>query len=141
MSSVRRFCDQSAATGDSTQTQWLPVIVLILTGGFHGTFCQPLPSTQEHSGFRDERVDRLIVEARQTADPRKRRELYTEIESLVNEALPILYMHHLTLLEAGIDEAPGLCTGDFGFFQHQRRWDSLCLADIAGRSAHLLSNA
>ena len=84
-------------------------------GWFSRYFLSTSPSTQEHSGFRDERVDRLIVEARQTADPRKRRELYTEIESLVNEALPILYMHHLTLLEAGSMKLQGYAPAISGF--------------------------
>jgi ABC-type transport system substrate-binding protein len=43
----------------------------------------------------------LIVQARQTADRQKRLELYTAIESLVNEELPLLYLHHLTALQAG----------------------------------------
>ncbi len=85
-------------------------------GWFSRYFLSTSPSTQEHSGFRDERVDRLIVEARQTADPRKRRELYTEIESLVNEALPILYMHHLTLLEAGSMKLQGYAPAISGLF-------------------------
>ena len=43
----------------------------------------------------------MVAEARGTADRRKRLELYAEIDSIVNEELPILYLHHLTLLEAG----------------------------------------
>jgi peptide/nickel transport system substrate-binding protein len=57
--------------------------------------------TKEQSRFRNEKVDRLIVEARQTADKTKRLELYREIETIVNAELPMLYTHHLALLEAG----------------------------------------
>ena len=52
-------------------------------------------------GFNHARVDQLIAQARQTADKQKRLELYTAIESLVNEELPLLYLHHLTALQAG----------------------------------------
>jgi peptide/nickel transport system substrate-binding protein len=53
------------------------------------------------SGFNHARVDRLIAQGRQTADTQQRLELYTAIESLVNEELPLLYLHHLTALQAG----------------------------------------
>ena len=53
------------------------------------------------SSFKNEKVDNLIAEARQTADKKKRLELYAAIESIVNEELPILYIHHLTALQAG----------------------------------------
>src|SRR5215471_9749108 len=53
------------------------------------------------SGFHHERVDKLITEARQILDKQKRLELYTAIDSIVNEELPILYIHHLTALQAG----------------------------------------
>jgi peptide/nickel transport system substrate-binding protein len=59
------------------------------------------PTTKENSRFQNEKVDKLILEARQIKDVQKRLELYREIETIVNEELPVLYTHHLTLLEAG----------------------------------------
>ena len=56
--------------------------------------------TQRESRFRNERADRIIVEARKTADKKKRLEMYREVDNIINEELPILYTHHLTLLEA-----------------------------------------
>ncbi len=53
------------------------------------------------SGFSNEKADKLIAEARQTADKKKRLELYAAVESIVNDELPILYIHHLTALQAG----------------------------------------
>jgi len=53
------------------------------------------------SGFKNEKADKLIAEARQTADKKKRLELYAAIDSIVNDELPILYIHHLTALQAG----------------------------------------
>jgi peptide/nickel transport system substrate-binding protein len=88
-------------------------------GWFSRYFLSTSPSTQEHSGFRNERVDKLIIEARQTANVQKRLALYTEIEGLVNEALPILYMHHLTLLEAGSMKLQGYQPAISGVFSTQ----------------------
>ena len=70
-------------------------------GWFSRLILSTEPSTKESSGFRNERVDKLIAEARRTRDKAKRLELYAEIDSIVNDELPILYIHHLTLLEAG----------------------------------------
>jgi peptide/nickel transport system substrate-binding protein len=70
-------------------------------GWFSRQLLSTAPSNKENCGFRHEKMDRLIAEARMTADKRKRLELYTEIDSFVNEELPMLYLHHLTLLEAG----------------------------------------
>jgi peptide/nickel transport system substrate-binding protein len=53
------------------------------------------------SGFNNEKADTLIAEARQTADKKKRLELYAAVESIVNDELPVLYIHHLTALQAG----------------------------------------
>lgn len=53
------------------------------------------------SGFQHEQADKLIAEARRTADRKKRLELYAAVESIVNEELPMLYLHHLTALQAG----------------------------------------
>lgn len=58
-------------------------------------------STKETSRFRHTKADQLILEARQTADKRQRRALYGEVENIVNTELPMLYTHHLTLLQAG----------------------------------------
>ncbi|WP_371830538.1 hypothetical protein, partial [Candidatus Entotheonella palauensis] len=57
--------------------------------------------TQRESGFRNEKADKIIAEARKTQDQKKRLEMYHDVEMIINEELPILYTHHLTLLEAG----------------------------------------
>ncbi len=59
-------------------------------------------TTKSQSRFHNEKADKLILEARATADIKKRLEMYAEIDSIVNQELPILYTHHLTLLEAGV---------------------------------------
>jgi len=52
------------------------------------------------AGFKNTRADALIAEARRAANKPQRLELYAAIESIVNEELPILYLHHLTALQA-----------------------------------------
>jgi peptide/nickel transport system substrate-binding protein len=71
-------------------------------GWFSREILSTAPSNKESSGFRNEKADGLIAEARRTADKQKRLELYAAIDSIVNEELPLLYIHHLTLLEAGV---------------------------------------
>ncbi len=71
-------------------------------GWFSRQILSTAPSTKQGSGFRNPKADALIREARRMADQQKRLELYAAIDSIVNEELPILYLHHLTLLEAGV---------------------------------------
>jgi peptide/nickel transport system substrate-binding protein len=70
-------------------------------GWFSRYILSTAPTTQIYSGFHNERADQLIAEARRAADRQKRLELYAAIDSIVNEELPILYLQHVTLLQAG----------------------------------------
>ena len=70
-------------------------------GWFSRQILSTAPATKANSGFHNERADQLIAAARGTVDRQKRLELYAAIDSIVNAELPILYLHHLTLLEAG----------------------------------------
>jgi peptide/nickel transport system substrate-binding protein len=76
-------------------------------GWFSRQILSTSPSTQETSGFRHEKADSLILEARQTGDIAKRLDLYAAVESIVNEELPLLYVHHLTMLSAGVSGLHG----------------------------------
>ena len=71
-------------------------------GWFSRQLLSTAASTRTASGFHHVTVDTLIAAARQTRDKPKRLELYAEIDSIVNEELPILYLHHLTLLGVGV---------------------------------------
>ena len=70
-------------------------------GWFSRQILSTAPATKINSGFHNERADQLIAVARRTADRQKRLELYAAIDSIVNAELPILYLHHPTLLQAG----------------------------------------
>jgi peptide/nickel transport system substrate-binding protein len=85
-------------------------------GWFSRMLLSTAPTNKEHAGFRHERADTLIAAARQTADKQKRLELYAEIDSIVNEELPLLYIHHVTLLEAGAANLKGYQPGIAGAF-------------------------
>jgi ABC-type transport system substrate-binding protein len=71
-------------------------------GYFSRQILSTSPQNQVESRFKNAKADQLIAEAKKTADPQKRLELYREIETIINEELPLLYTHHLTLLEAGV---------------------------------------
>lgn len=76
--------------------------------GFYGRqILSTGPTTRNESRFKNEKVDKLILEARATANKAKRLEIYAEVNSLVNEELPMLYIHHLTLLQAGAKNLMG----------------------------------
>jgi peptide/nickel transport system substrate-binding protein len=88
-------------------------------GWFARQFLSTSPSNQQGPGFRHDKADQLILEARRTADRAKRLDLYTEIDSIINDELPILYLHHLTLLEAGVLHLKGYQPAISGPFSTQ----------------------
>lgn len=70
-------------------------------GWFSRQILSTAAATKFNSGFQHERADLLIAEARRTADRQKRLQLYAALDGIVNEEVPLLYLQHLTLLEAG----------------------------------------
>ncbi len=85
-------------------------------GWFSRSLLSTSPSTKRASGFNNERVDALIAEARKAGDKQQRLALCREVDSIVNEELPILYLHHLTLLTAGVLNLQGYQPGISGPF-------------------------
>ncbi len=71
-------------------------------GWFSRQVISTSPLTKSTSRFRSEKADQLILEGRKTPERAKRLEIYREVENIVNDEVPILYTHHLTLLEAGV---------------------------------------
>jgi peptide/nickel transport system substrate-binding protein len=63
--------------------------------------------TQALSGWQNERYDRLIEEAKKTLDPARRKELYTEGWSIVNDELPYFFLHQVTQTSAAVKELKG----------------------------------
>jgi len=88
-------------------------------GWFSRQLLSTVSSTQATMGFRHARADTLITAARRTADRQQRLELYAEVDSIVNEELPLLYLHHPTLLAAGVLSLQGYQPAISGLFSTQ----------------------
>ncbi len=58
-------------------------------------------------GFKNPKTDKLIEEARLTSDKNKRKELYTEVDSIVNEEAALIYCHAVPLTSAGVKNLKG----------------------------------
>ncbi|WP_089936220.1 ABC transporter substrate-binding protein [Candidatus Entotheonella palauensis] len=76
-------------------------------GWFSRQVLSTAAQTKQESRFRNEKADQLIHEARKTGDKAKRLEIYRDVENIVNDELPRLYTHHLTLLEADVTNLKG----------------------------------
>ncbi|MFP6774723.1 MAG: ABC transporter substrate-binding protein [Alphaproteobacteria bacterium] len=58
------------------------------------------PSTKLRTGYKNEAADKLIVAARATRDKQVRMEMYTDVESMVNEDCALIYTHGIPLTSA-----------------------------------------
>jgi peptide/nickel transport system substrate-binding protein len=76
-------------------------------GWFGRNVLSTAPSTKITTRFHNERLDKLIIEGKRTADKQKRLGIYAEVDSLVNEELPVIYLHHLPMLQAGVMNLKG----------------------------------
>ncbi len=85
-------------------------------GWFSRQILSTSPSNKKGARFRHDKADKLIAEARRTLDKRQRLQMYAALDSIVNEELPLLYIHHLTLLEAGVLNLKGYQPGISGPF-------------------------
>ncbi|MGE0223273.1 MAG: ABC transporter substrate-binding protein [Acetobacteraceae bacterium] len=68
------------------------------------------------SGFKTEKTDKLIEEARLTLDENKRKELYTEVDSIMNDEAAIIYSHAVPLTSAGVKRLKGYAPAIAGPF-------------------------
>ena len=65
------------------------------------------PSTKLRTGYKNEMADKLILEARATRSFARRHELYTEVESLINDDCAINYLHGVPLTSAATKRLKG----------------------------------
>ena len=68
------------------------------------------------TGFINERADKLVFEAKLTTDRKKRLELYQAVEEIVHEEVPMVYLHYIPLLEAGVKNLKGYAPAFAGPF-------------------------
>ena len=64
-------------------------------------------STKLRTGYKNEQADKLILEARQTTDINKRKELYTAVESILNDDCGLIYTHCIPLTSAAHKRVKG----------------------------------
>jgi peptide/nickel transport system substrate-binding protein len=74
------------------------------------------PTTAQRTGYNNPQADALIEEGARTLDADKRIEIYTEVENMVNEDLPLLYTHFVPLLQAGTNRLQNFRSSNFGPF-------------------------
>ena len=74
---------------------------------FYRSILSSSPSTKLRLGYNSERADKLIQEARITRDRSKRVELYTAVENIINQDLPLIYTHTVPLLQGGVRNLKG----------------------------------
>ena len=58
-------------------------------------------------GFKNEKVDKLVEEARVSLDVNKRMELYTQVDDIVNDEAALIYSHAVPLTSAGVKRLKG----------------------------------
>ncbi|HJM92752.1 MAG: ABC transporter substrate-binding protein [Alphaproteobacteria bacterium] len=58
------------------------------------------PSTKLRTGYKNEAADKLIAAARATKDKQVRMEMYTDVESMVNDDCALIYTHGIPLTSA-----------------------------------------
>jgi ABC-type transport system substrate-binding protein len=81
-------------------------------------FGRDLHSKSEYSnvlsGWQNARYDQLVEEAKRTADPARRKALYTEGWNIVNVELPFFYLHETTQTSAAAKALRGYRPGSEG---------------------------
>jgi peptide/nickel transport system substrate-binding protein len=66
------------------------------------------------SGWKNERYDKLVEEAKRTLDPAKRKALYTEAWNIVTDELPHFYLHEEVYTSAASKAVQGYQPGQLG---------------------------
>ena len=64
-------------------------------------------NTKLRTGFNNPKADKLILEAKKTLAMAKRKELYFEVEQIINEELPMIYTHFVPLTTAAAKNVHG----------------------------------
>jgi peptide/nickel transport system substrate-binding protein len=87
-------------------------------GWYARTFLSTSPENIRRHGYRNEKVDQLIRAAKAEADKKKRLQMYSDVDSIVNKDLPLLYTHFVPLLQAGTNRLKGYKPAFTGPFQY-----------------------
>ena len=87
-------------------------------GWFSRSILSTAPETIRRHGYKNEKVDQLILAAAVERDKDKRRQMYADVDSIVNQDLPLLYTHFVSLLQAGTKKLKGYKPAFTGPFQY-----------------------
>jgi peptide/nickel transport system substrate-binding protein len=87
-------------------------------GWYSRSILSTAPETRRRHGYKNEKVDQLILAAKVERDKAKRRQLYRDVDSLVNQDLPLVYTHFVSLMQAGTKKIHGYKPAFTGPFQY-----------------------
>ncbi len=87
-------------------------------GWFSRSILSTAPETRRRHGYVNEKVDQIILAAAVERDRAKRRQMYADVESLINKDLPLIYTHYVSLLQAGTKKLHGYKPAFTGPFQY-----------------------
>jgi len=76
-------------------------------GWYARSILSTAPETRRRHGYKNEKVDQLILAAKVERDKNKRRQMYADVESLVNQDLPLIYTHFVPFMSAGTKKIQG----------------------------------
>ena len=81
-------------------------------------FLSTSPDNRRRYGYKSEKVDGMILAAKTERDRDKRRQIYRDVDSMINRDLPMLYTHYVPLLQAGAKNLQGYKPAFAGPFQY-----------------------
>jgi peptide/nickel transport system substrate-binding protein len=87
-------------------------------GWFSRSILSTAPETMRRHGYKNEKVDQLILAAKVERDKAKRRQMYSDVDSLINKDLPLIYTHFVPLMQAGTKRINGYKPSFTGPFQY-----------------------
>lgn len=87
-------------------------------GWYSRNILSTAPETKRRIGYANEKVDQLILAAAVERDRAKRRQMYADVDSLVNQDLPLLYTHFVPLMQASTKKLKGYKPAFTGPFQY-----------------------
>jgi peptide/nickel transport system substrate-binding protein len=87
-------------------------------GWFSRSILSTASETMRRHGYKNEQVDRLILAAKVEKDKAKRRQMYADVDSLVNKDLPLIYTHFIPGLQAGTKRIQNYKPAFTGPFQY-----------------------
>lgn len=69
--------------------------------------------------YENDEVDKLLIEARQEIDESKRQGLYSEVQEILIDEAPMVYVHHQAYLTGVSDQIEGYWIDTSGYYQLQ----------------------